>query len=308
MPGLAPSRELDSNVKVVYSHWNGLHVSTLTPPECKGYLLFVHGGPGSHSGYFEAAVAELTAYDAAPFGWICYDQRSCGRSDASKIGPSHEENISDLAGLAKHLVEDLKLPILGIMGHSYGGWLAYHTVFENKDVVRPLIVVASAKDIRTAKNHSFAIDMLELRLDQPQVYTKLLPELDELKEPLWEFQKRIRKQAAPLKRRALFMWANLSTMTWYNAIKEKVGMPESWELTHEISSKISRTHLLRELNPQLIQSKMLRIMGAHDFLMDGDQYYPGQKNDFLTFLKSGHYPHFEEPERFVRELRGFLEL
>lgn len=290
------------------SRWNGLHVTTLTPTNHKGYILFVHGGPGGHAACFEEAVSELSSYRNGPFGWICYDQRSCGRSDKSLSGPTHEENISDLVGFIRHLQTEKQNSILGVLGHSYGGWLAFHTLTENRDLAYPLVVVASATDMRTAKNHSFAMDMFELRLDQPQVYERLLPELNNFQEPLWEFQKRIRKEAAPLKRRSLLMWGNLTTMAWYENIKKRVGMPESWELTHEISSKIGPNYMLKQIDPSLLEEKMLRIMGVHDFLMDGDQHYPGDRNNFTTFLKSGHYPHFEEPERFVKELRSFFNI
>jgi pimeloyl-ACP methyl ester carboxylesterase len=293
-------------MQTIIERRKGLYLTVLTPQKCRGYILYVHGGPGGHSAYFEAAVSELSAYKDGPFGWICYDQRSCGRSEKSAQGPSHEENISDLADLIRYLQTDEKYPILGILGHSYGGWLTFHTLSENKDLTLPLIIVACAKDMRTAKNHSFAIDMLELRIDQPDVYKNLLPELDNFDGPLWEFQKRIRKEAAPLKRRPLFMWGNLAALNWYNGIKQKVGMPESWELTHEISSKIGPEYMLKRLDPAALKTKMLRIMGVHDFLMDGDQYYPGAKTEFTTFLKSGHYPHFEEPEKFVKALTAFL--
>jgi pimeloyl-ACP methyl ester carboxylesterase len=294
-------------LKVVSERIRGLHVATVTPPDCRGYFLYVHGGPGFHSAYFETAVQELPPFRDGRYGWICYDQRGCGRSVDAPGDPSHSANIDDLAALLERFADGIGgIGLSAVLGHSYGGWLAYHTLRRHPRAALPLVVVATAKDMRTAKNRSFALDMAELRIDQPDTYAKLLPELEGYDQPLWTFQRRIREVAQPLRRRADFMWGNLEARAWYEALRKRVNVPENWELTRRITENTDPAFHVEAIDPSTIPGRLLWILGVHDLLMGGDQHYPGEAGPVTTFFRSGHYPHFEEPVRFLRTLEAFL--
>lgn len=286
---------------------NGLYLSIFTPDKCQGHILYVHGGPGFHSGYFEIALQELPSYSKSKIGWICYDQRGCGRSGEPTKDITHRTNIDDLNELINLTKRMEGINLLSVMGHSYGSWLSYQTLIE-KNISIPLIAVARAKDIRTARNRSFAMDMLEARMRHPEVYSTLLEELSDFDQPLWAFQKRIKEKTGPLELRPFFMWGNLATKSWYESVKAKVDLKENWTLTKQISNSADASEHTIEVSPERLPSGLLWINGIHDFLMGSDQYYPGIKNQPVTFLKSGHYPHLEEPERFMKELKTFLKL
>lgn len=91
----------------------------------------------------------------------------------------------------------------------------------------------------------------------------------------------------------------------------------SWEfkrfpMNREIMLKVRRNletvkNENENLNFRDSCESVLWINGFHDFLSAGDtDYTEGQAPDFI-FEKSGHNPHYEEPEKFLKIVTDFLE-
>lgn len=285
-----------------------LHTSMITPKNYKGYILYVHGGPGFHSAYFESAIKSLKPFANLNYGWITYDQRGCARSEIGDIKEiSHQTNIEDLNNLIKYLENTESIKIKAVFGHSYGSLLTYQTIESYNDIQVPIILSSYAPDTAKVRNRSFNIDMLELKMNQPDTYKEILKELRSHQGPLWKFQKTIREKAEPLKLRPYFMWGNLEVMDWYSKLKEKVSWTENWELCRQVASSVPIEDYEKIIDPRKLENRLLWINGAHDMLVGCDSYYSFHEKGITTFLASGHYPHLEEPERFCNEVRKFLE-
>src|ERR1043165_8426857 len=86
-------------------------------PEGTERVLVLHGGPGAHLDYLLPQMLEL----ASNRELVLYDQRGGGRSRVSDNVPvTWQAHVDDL----RHVVSDLALKPLTIVGYSWGGLLA----------------------------------------------------------------------------------------------------------------------------------------------------------------------------------------
>lgn len=99
-----------------------------------GYpVLFVHGGPGSNSYYFEKEGGDVFSKDVQ---LIYLDQRGCGRSDAAK------NNDYSLARVVKDFDEvrrQLGYTQWMVMAHSFGGVLATEYAYEYQPTIKAMV-------------------------------------------------------------------------------------------------------------------------------------------------------------------------
>src|SRR5579872_4666755 len=80
-------------------------------------LLLLHGGPGAHLDYLLPQMLELTD----EYQLILYDQRGGGRSKTDDRSPiTWRTQVGDL----DHIVGELGLEPLTLVGYSWGGLLA----------------------------------------------------------------------------------------------------------------------------------------------------------------------------------------
>ncbi|MFK7983344.1 MAG: alpha/beta fold hydrolase [Saprospiraceae bacterium] len=79
--------------------------STATP------IIYLHGGPGYNSAYFEATTAEKLATEG--FFVILYDRRGEGRSEKMTANFTFQETIADLYSL--YQAYKIEKAILGIL-------------------------------------------------------------------------------------------------------------------------------------------------------------------------------------------------
>jgi proline iminopeptidase len=99
-----------------------------------GYpVLFIHGGPGSNSYYFEKEGGDVFSKDVQ---LIYLDQRGCGRSDSAK------DNDYSLARVVKDFDEvrqQLGYKQWMVMPHSFGGVLATEYAYEYPQTIKAMV-------------------------------------------------------------------------------------------------------------------------------------------------------------------------
>ena len=289
---------------------NGLFTSVLTPNENKidGYILFVHGGPGNHSAYFQRLIEKEDVYQNPRIGWIFYDQRGCGRSEKvdSVSLLSHQKNLVDLSSLLDHY-KNIGTKIIGVFGHSYGVRLAYETLINRLDLPYHHLIMAgrSAYKILPACR-LVAIDLLIIKNDQPKDYEDLIEVLSQSDKPLWKHAELIRSKLKNVAKRKDFYWANKDRRSQYEKIIEEVAINENNDIFWQVRSTFDQGPQNEIYDPKLLKQKVLWINGAHDFLMGGETVLPEQKDYVVTFNGSAHYPHIEEPKRFMAEIEKFI--
>lgn len=294
--------------------FDSLYVSINTPEDCEGYILYVHGGPGNHSAYFELILHDLPEYKNHNLGWICYDQRGCGRSNAAKNMVleelSHSRNINDLAKIYKYLKGEKNMNIKALLGHSYGAWLAYEAAIEIGDKNLPIVLVGLSESITHPRNRSLFQDLFYLKVNQPDEYHQILEEMDSNPgASIWKMAKKVRSSMKTTDMRKYFYWANLKTLDYYERIKASSDLMET---NDEVFRQVRRDLYKDEeslTGPHLDKipsQKVAWINGFHDFLMGGENVSLKGQENLITFYKSGHYPHIEEPGQFVSTISDFL--
>lgn len=288
---------------------NQLYTATYTPtPECRGYILFVHGGPGSHSAYFEAALKAFPAYhDRMRYGWICYDQRGCGRSPVA-TDVSHQGNIADLTALVHELRTSATGAPIAIMGHSYGSWLLYDTLQQHSDLTTKAIFVGRAIDQALSKTRSLLMDLILLKMHQPEEYAAITAELGADANPFLAAHKTIIATMRARDDRKFFYWGNLQAMAWYEKVKAECAVQENDEVMRTVATTLyEMTGPLGDFDFSALHAKALLVSGFHDFLMGGETPPKASGVRCATLHRSGHFPHFEEPDTFVDLVSQFLE-
>lgn len=292
--------------------FNGLDARVYNPLKSNNYLLYVHGGPGSHGDYFFNGIQEMEPYRNINYGWISYDQRGCGRSkqkaDTSPI--THEDNVKDLLELAAHIRNERGMNLVAVMGHSYGAWLAYDMLAANTDFNAKLVMLGQCPSIHLPRDRSLLIDLALLKLYQPDDYARIYPQLIGPPSLMWRHSKLVRNTLHDTTQRRSFYWANPEAMKWYADIQDKVGISDNVQTFAEVMRSLKSRYddIKFVIDPiSRIKHGFLWVLGYHDFLMGGEIDTDPEKYPMVKFWQSAHYPHFEEPTRFCDELVRFLD-
>lgn len=101
----------------------------------KGYpVLIINGGPGMHSEGFIPLAKMLSENNTT----VIYDQRGTGRSEMDEVNSasiSLQKMVEDIEMLREHLGYDEWI----VLGHSFGGMLAYAYTAKHPDRVTAMI-------------------------------------------------------------------------------------------------------------------------------------------------------------------------
>lgn len=129
-------------------------------------LLIINGGPGMSSNGFENLAKDL----AKDRQTILYDQRGTGLSKMAKIDAASmtmDLLVEDLESLRKHL----KLEKWTILGHSFGGMLAYAYAAKHPDRVKAMIQSSSGgMDLKILSDLDLSTALTPIERDSLQYY------------------------------------------------------------------------------------------------------------------------------------------
>jgi len=100
-------------------------------------IIFLHGGPGSSSVYFEAAAAKKLSDQG--FYVIIYDRRGEGRSVNQQAKMNYEEAFNDLNNIYKKY----SLTKANLIGFSFGGLITSQYAVKYPDKVKSIILVSA---------------------------------------------------------------------------------------------------------------------------------------------------------------------
>jgi proline iminopeptidase len=99
-----------------------------------GYpVLFIHGGPGSNSYYFEKEGGDVFSKDVQ---LIYLDQRGCGRSDSSVL---NDYSITRVVKDFDEVRQKLGYKQWMVMAHSFGGILATEYAYEYPLTIKAMV-------------------------------------------------------------------------------------------------------------------------------------------------------------------------
>ncbi len=252
-------------------------------------LMVANGGPGFDHTYLHLS----SAWEALGKNRrvVFYDQRGNGRSSALKPGQSCTllDQINDLDALRAHL----GFAQIDLLGHSWGGYLVMAYAARHPEHISHLIIVDSA-----APKWSDTIFL----------FKDVFPEGVEREDAA-----RFASQMGDKRADEISLREYLS-MLFYSPEKRDAALAEMSEVSEnrEVNQAINRDIQKFDLNPEIQKFRFptLVITGRFDMNVAPVCAYRIHKqipgSQFAVFDKSGHMPFYEEPDKFVAAVDGFL--
>lgn len=232
-------------------------------------MVFVHGWPDSWFS-FSRVLADLpTGYRA-----LACDQRGFGNSERPKDGYSVDHLAEDLVAF----LDAVRLSRVSLVGHSAGSFVARRVAERHPERVERLVLIGSAL---TAVN---------------QVTRQLQAALTDLPDPIpVAFVRELQQTHVPLPRPFMD-----------EIVAESCKLPA--RLWPTVVDAILEFEDVADL--QLIGAPTLILWGEQDPLFPHEQQQrllaaiPDAR--LLTYVETGHCPHWERPEQVVADLDDFM--
>jgi proline iminopeptidase len=253
-------------------------------------FILLSGGPGFDSKYFRVSPVWRTL--AKTRRVVIYDQRGTGRS--SPIGPGDTITMADEVADLEALRQSLGAERIDLFGHSFGGYFGMTYAAKHGDRIAHLILAGSA-----APKFSETIFLFD----------QAFPEKRGWQEDLRRGQSTGDSLAI---QRALAVYLS---MIWYDPANRDRFLPLLGAAGyHERQgSQLSAEMAATDLTPALagFRFPVLVLNGRYDMNVAAltgyriHQAIPGSR--FVIMEKSSHMMFYEEPERFLEIITGFLQ-
>jgi proline iminopeptidase len=252
-------------------------------------LVVANGGPGFDHSYLHLSDAWDTLAKTRKV--VLYDQRGVGRS--SRIAPGQSctlrDQIEDLDALRAHIGEER----IDLLGHSWGGYLVMAYAARYPQHIRRLLIVDSA-----APKWG----------DTVFLFKNVFPEGVE-REDADEFASQLGDKAAAARSLREYF-----SMLFYSPEKRDAALAKMEEGSEvpEVNETINKDLERFDLNPELPKYRFptMVMTGRFDINVAPVVAYKIHKaiagSQFVVFDRSGHMPFYEEPEKFVQTVEGFL--
>ncbi len=256
--------------------------------------VFVHGGPGSTSYYFEAF--EGAKMMEQQMQMVYFDQRGCGRSDSAA------NNNYSLARLEQDL-EELRTALgykkWAVMGHSFGGIVITNYAAHYPRSVAALYMLHGTVNMEASMRSHLEFGLKELNMTQHAVVSDTTKALNE---KVWAVHDELTKQNMWYK----LMFRNAAEKVINDSVTFSVprfnrdfankvwGVPDYWTNFAPLTRSV--------------KCPVLVITGDKDYAI-GTRHY----QDFLfpkqtvVHYIGGHASFQEEPQWFAEKILAFAK-
>lgn len=263
------------------------------------FCLFIHGGPGLNAYSTSKFIQKSSAYAVSSYNFIFYDQAGCGRSrknvDSRYL---HIENIKDLKDVLDYYSWD---NIQIIIGHSYGAKLLYDYLEKyGEDKNMEYIFLSTSENILIPRLNNLLLDLKYLKKAKPELYKESLAMLENCysSDAINAITDQLNPYFLENPYRLDYYWANNEAQQEYISIKNP------YSLSQDVFEKVRKDLYSDPANYNLDIDRIKKsrwVVGFHDFIMEGNKP-DGLKKEKIVFFRSGHYPHIEEPDKFLELL------
>jgi len=255
-------------------------------------VIILHGGPGGYNYVFEREPGPLLEES---LDIIYYEQRGCGRSEKPFDNDySVERLVQDLYCLLKHL----NLQKVVLLGYSFGAELATEFAIKYPNHVHKLILQAPT-DFSQMDN-MFEIQYRGFKdLGANFIFSNasnILTKYDQMWASVNE--ELVNK----------FLFFNQERGTAMRVLWQASGLINTGEMSQQVFNRRRQTPLLEDIKH--INAPTLILIGKHDKNVGVElarNFHDNIENsEFHIFENSGHFPDFEEPERYVEVVKRFI--
>jgi proline iminopeptidase len=254
-------------------------------------VVVLHGGPGAHHDYL------LPQYDRLAEGraLLYYDQRGGGRSPVSRdVAVGWRAHVLDLDALRDHW----RLERLTLLGYSWGGLLAVLYALEHPDRIARLALV-SAAPVTAAWRDEFE-RRFAARMAQPWI-ARSRAELAALG---------LAKTDPERYRRVAFALSVAGYFHDPSRAKEMTPFRVTERTRRAVWDSLGEYDLrgrIRQTFPDGTAPRSLLLHGIYDPMpIEAARETAALLATGVLELATGHAPHVEATEEFVRALDGFL--
>jgi proline iminopeptidase len=267
-----------------------------TPP-----LLFLHGGPGYNSYSFEAQAGKALE---GKLQMIYLDQRGSGRSERPWTGaytiPAMVEDIEALR-------QQLGVPKLALMGHSFGGALALEYAAAYPQHVSRVVLVSAAASIPDAC--AARVAFIEQRY--PADLAKARAAAAERKETPDDCFFAFNSVADDIRDRVNdeTMFPDMKLAREQKDVDAKSGLRNTGELGGALWNNGFLSYRFTRF--ERLTMPVLVLAGAEDHAIGlPAQHVLGKalpKATLAEYAGAGHFPYLDAPQRFTQDVVRFLK-
>lgn len=252
----------------------------------RGEPLFVlHGGLGSDHTYLRAL--DEVAADAR---LVYFDHRGNGRSE---LVPEADITFDHLCADIDALADHLGIEHFGLVGQSFGGYVALEYALRRSERLRRLVLLDTAP--RACRERELAAVLATLRAR--------MPELTEALESEWaDDDAGVARQAGEITPIFFHRYEPERVAPHYREVRWRAGalragmrILDGWDRTPDLHRIRVPTLVMAGRHDIIIPSAFSRIMASR---------IPGAT--LRLFAASAHNAFIEEPQAFFRELRSWL--
>ena len=258
-------------------------------------VLFIHGGPGSNSYYFEAEGGNVFEKDVQ---MIYLDQRGCGRSDtANNNDYSLARMVKDFEEVRKALKYDQWI----IMPHSFGGILATEYASTHPESIKAMVYLNCTVDINSSAKSGIkrTIEILNLN-EQEKNYllNDSVPLLERWGNAFWHLKNQDMVYAVMFDKKESYKLD--STLINQPFIQKYHFASRVWNYPEYFKSFSDRT--------ATIDIPVLVISGSRDYTIGTDHTklirFP---NMTLKTVPGGHALYLEQNKQLYKAVSPFLK-
>lgn len=254
--------------------------------------VFVHGGPGSTSYYYEVMAGAPIIEQKLKM--IYFDQRGCGRSDSAV------NNDYSLKRLEKD-IEELKTALgfkqWAVMGHSFGGILITNYTHDYPKSVSALLLIECTLNMQASMTSHLEFGLKELGIkDQTEYINAKTP----LNERVWKIHSQLTEKGVWYK----LMFRNAFEKEYSDSVTFAVG-----KFNRDFANKVwDRPEYWKDYTPitKDIKCPVLIMTGDADYAIGPDLYksYGFPKQTVVHYI-GGHAPFQEEPQWYAEKIISF---
>jgi proline iminopeptidase len=266
-----------------------------TPP-----VVFLHGGPGQGSEHFDVLAGP---YMERELRVVYFDQRGSGYSERPASG---DYALSTLVEDVEALRRTLGVPKVALVGHSFGGLLALEYAAKYPQNVSHIVFVAGLWDT-DLQCRLRARRLSELR---PDVYARVArdtigPDGKPQNHCGLEFNAFRGAEREAYNTRLMF--PDPAVRARIDSVNAAKGVRNTGEMSRALFTG-GREYQFRAYDR--LTMPVLVVAGRHDGAAQPDglrelaRRLPNAR--YVEYERSGHYPYLDEPDRFAREVTGFV--